>query len=177
MVGAGDQIKQYLVIDLGTYIQYPQEDVRRMLTHEMAHVILNDSTAGAKATAIPRWLHEGLAQSVTGEGHEAVQKMFAYWKGADGQLSDVGLCDLDGAVDEFAHGPDNAYCYPEYYLAVQRLRQLGGPHTLPILLKGLREGMSINDLIERLAGLDAAAFQAAVQRYASDIFSGRRKIP
>jgi hypothetical protein len=148
-----------------------------MVRHEMAHVILNDATAGGSFATIPRWFHEGLAQSVTSEGHEAVQRAFLYWRMSDGALSETGLCDLEGPIDEFAHGPDNGYCYPEYYLAVRRLRQMGGPQTLDKIIKGLGEGKKMSDLIQDVTGMDGDTFQSEVQRYAHDVFEGRKPIP
>jgi len=161
-------------MDLGTYLEHPQEDIQKMLHHEMAHVILNDAVSGKM---VPRWFHEGLAQSVTSEGHQTVQKAFAYWKWSDGRLSEVGLCDLNGAIDEFAHGPDNGYCYPEYYLAVQRFRQLGGPKALLLAIDDINAGRSFNEILPAVTGLDAATFQADVERYANEIFNNRRPIP
>ncbi|MBX7077631.1 MAG: hypothetical protein K1X88_00505 [Nannocystaceae bacterium] len=38
-------------------------DLERLLKHEMAHVILHRATGGA---ALPRWFHEGVAESMTG---------------------------------------------------------------------------------------------------------------
>jgi hypothetical protein len=38
-------------------------DLERLLKHEMAHVILHRATGGAE---LPRWFHEGMAESVTG---------------------------------------------------------------------------------------------------------------
>jgi hypothetical protein len=175
--GIGNHFRQSLVIDIGSYIEHRDENIQRMVRHEMAHVILNDATAGGSFASIPRWFHEGTAQSVTSEGHDAVQKAFAYWRLSDGALSEAGLCDLEGPIDEFAHGPDNGYCYPEYYLAVRRLRQLGGPHTLDKIIKGLGEGKKMNDLILEVTGMNSEAFQSDVQRYAHDVFAGRKPVP
>src|SRR5258708_3468266 len=98
--GQGDSLRQTLVVDIGCYMQNPHEDLDRLVTHEMAHVILQDVQAVPQAAPIPAWFNEGLAQSVTREGHQRVR--------ADREmLGDSGeslvLCDLDGPVDEFAH--------------------------------------------------------------------------
>lgn len=178
MRARGNEMNQRLVIDIGAYMQHPNEDLKRILTHEMAHVILNDAVIdGPQAAPIPAWFHEGLAQSVTSEGHEAVNTVFDYWRWSSGQLNQVGLCDLDGPVDAFAHGPDNRYCYPEYYLAVQRLRQLGGSDTLAQLIKGMHDGIKIQDLIPAVAHMDWPDFKQEIERYTRAVFDGTSPIP
>jgi hypothetical protein len=44
----------------------PPNDLRTVLHHELVHVLV-DQFAGDKGRLVPRWLHEGLAQSLSGE--------------------------------------------------------------------------------------------------------------
>lgn len=173
-IGAGEDLHFRLVIDIGSYIEHPDEDLSVILTHEMAHAVLHDVEAGPHAAAIPPWFDEGMARSVTREGRERVLQDI--WS-LDESGQSLLLCDLDGPVDEFAHGPFNASCYPEYYLAVQRLKQLGGAQSLPKLITGLREGKNMTDLIPAVTRMDWLAFKDDVARYANAIFAGSKPIP
>src|SRR5439155_22336992 len=133
-----------------------------------------DVQASPGAAAIPAWFNEGLAQSVTTEGRQRVE-------GDINALEDSGesllLCDLDGPVDEFAHGPYNASCYPEYYLAVQRLKQRGGTRVLSKILQGLQHGTKLPELLPSLTGMDWPVFEKDVENYTRDVFSGVQSIP
>jgi hypothetical protein len=173
-VGRGDQFHQFLVIDIECYLQNPHEDLQMVIRHEMAHVIVMDLETGPKSLPIPAWFNEGLAQSVTAEGRKRVQAEIV-------EASRSGeppiLCDLDGSVDEFAHGPFNAKCYAQYYLTVQHLRQIGGPQTVPKFLIALLEGRSVNDLMPWIAGVKWPAFEEDSEQYVEDVFSGSKPVP
>ena len=123
-IGRGDDLRQFLVLDIGNYIQNPHINYNLIVMHEMAHVIIGDVEAGPRALPVPAWFNEGYAQSVTTEGHWRVQEEIAEIH----RTGEPALeCDIDGPVDEFAHGPFNAKCYSEFYLSVQYLRQPGRP--------------------------------------------------
>ena len=129
---------------------------------------------GPQAAAIPPWFNEGLAQSSTPEGHDRARgdiQGLAY-----SGLEPV-LCDLDGPVDEFAHGPFNGKCYPEFYLAVQRLKQLGGYDLIPKVIRGLRNGTKLPDLMPSLIGKDWPAFKQDAEDYTSKVLAGLKPVP
>lgn len=44
----------------------PPDDLPTVLAHELTHILL-DQWAGPTAAGVPRWLHEGLAQSLSGD--------------------------------------------------------------------------------------------------------------
>jgi hypothetical protein len=174
--GFGSGLQQFLVIDIGCYMQHPDEDIDSILTHEMAHVILLDIESEASAAPIPPWFNEGLAQSVTSEGSKRVRTDIM-WRHRSG--APLLLCDLEGPVDEFGHGPFNLNggCYPEYYLAVQRLKQLGGPQTLPKVINGLRQGTKMPDIIASITGMDWPSFKKEVNQYSTAVFEGEKPVP
>jgi hypothetical protein len=59
---------------------------------------------------VPRWLNEGMAQSVTNEGRSRVSDL----AGSLGWKTSMLLpCELDAPEDTFAHGEGNYQCYPE----------------------------------------------------------------
>ena len=174
--GAGNDLRQVMVLDIGAYRQSPHENIEEIVTHEMGHVVLQDLETGPHAAPIPSWLNEGLAQSIDQEGKERLAGDVETLHRTGAPLV---LCRLDEPVDEFSHGPFNVNsgCYPEYYLAVQRLKQLGGPRTIPSLMAGLREGKTLEDQLRALAGMDWDAFQREVARYSADVFNGREPVP
>ena len=157
-------------------MQNAHEDVEIIITHEMAHVILHDFESVNGAARIPPWFDEGLAQSATREGHKRVQTDIWALHYTHAPLL---LCDLDGPVDEFANGPStlNSGCYPEYFLAVQRLRQLGGPHTFRTVITRLRDGEDMGQIVQLLTGLEWPAFKQEVEAYAGKVFSGSKPVP
>lgn len=170
----GSRLRQTLILDIGCYLQNPREKIDLILTHEMAHVLLADLAADPTAVPIPPWFNEGLAQSVTDEGQSRVRQDLI-----EVDLYGVSpvLCDLEGPVDEFAHGPFNARCYPEYYLAVQRLKQLGGPQTLAKVITGLQQGTKMPVLIESITGLTWPSFKKDADRYSREVLDGAKPIP
>ena len=172
--GSGNNLRQSLVIDIGAYVENPDEDLNLVITHEMAHVSLMDVIAGPQAAPIPPWFNEGLAQSVTREGRDRVKADIASLRQTDAHLL---LCDLDGPLDEFAHGPFNGGCYPEFYLAVRRLEQLGGPQTLRKAITGLRQGVKLPDLTPSLTGMDWSFFKREAEHYTDDVFAGLKPVP
>jgi hypothetical protein len=54
-------------------VRQPPNDLRTVVTHELAHVLL-DQSAGAAGPWLPRWLHEGLAQTLSGGPYLGVQE-------------------------------------------------------------------------------------------------------
>lgn len=174
--GFGDNFHQTLVLDIGAYMQNAHEDVEIIITHEMSHVILHDIESVNPGMRIPPWFDEGLAQSASAEGHKRVQSDI--W-GLHYTHAPLLLCDLDGPVDEFANGPStlNSGCYPEYFLAVQRLRQMGGPHTFRTVIERLRAGEGMHPIVQSLTGMDWPSYKKEVEDYAGKVFSGSKPIP
>jgi hypothetical protein len=90
-------------------------DLERLLKHEMAHVILHRATGGAE---LPRWFHEGVAESVTGgislsRAHTLAQAVFG-----------AGVPDLERLEAQFhgTDGPDAAVSYAAARDLVEFLR-------------------------------------------------------
>jgi hypothetical protein len=51
----------------------PPGDLRSVVDHELVHILLHEH-AGAAGGAVPRWLHEGLAQELSGGAWYGVQE-------------------------------------------------------------------------------------------------------
>ncbi len=90
-------------------------DLEQLLKHEMAHVILHRASGGAE---LPRWFHEGVAESVTGgislsRSQTLAQAVFG-----------PGVPDLDRLEAQFRgrDGPDAALAYAAARDLVEFLR-------------------------------------------------------
>src|ERR1019366_7837690 len=99
-VTSGDALRQTLIVDLAYHLQYPAENLDDLLYHEMAHAVLQDAVTGPGAAGIPQWFNEGLAQSITHEGHDRTAEDFKRYGHSDARAV---LCDLNGHVDSFYH--------------------------------------------------------------------------
>jgi len=167
-------LRQTLIVDLQNYVTNRGENLDNLLYHEMAHVVLQDAVTGPAAAGIPQWFNEGLAQSVTSEGHDRTAEDFKRYGHSDARAI---LCDLNGGVDTFYHGEYNFGCYTQFYLAVERLLALGGKETVANVIAGLHNGMPLPGLTGAVAGLSWPAFQQDVQQYTQDVFAGNKPIP
>ncbi len=90
-------------------------DLERLLKHEMAHVILHRATGGAE---LPRWFHEGMAESFTGGISLARAQTLA------GAVFGPGVPDLEKLEQHFrgSDGPDAAVAYAAARDLVEFLR-------------------------------------------------------
>jgi hypothetical protein len=140
----------------------------------MAHAVLQDAVTGPGAVGIPQWFNEGLAQSVTTEGHDRTAANFQRYGHSDAHAL---ICDLNGHIDTFFNGEYNFGCYTYFYLAVERLIQLGGKDTLVKVIMGLHNGTPLPVLVSQVTHLDWPAFQAEIERYTRDVFAGNVSIP
>ena len=173
-VTAGGALRQTLIVDLGYHLLYPAENLDDLLYHEMAHAVLQDAVTSPNAAGISQWFNEGLAQSITREGHDRTAEDFKRFGHSDARAIS---CDLNGHVDTFYHGEYNFGCYTYFYLTVQRLIQRGGKDTVVKMIAGLHDGRPLPDLIAQLTRLDWPAFQQDAEQYARDVFAGNAPIP
>jgi hypothetical protein len=173
-VAYGNELRQVMVIDLENHILYPNNNSDNLIYHEMAHAVIRDAVFNLGAAPIPTWFNEGLAQSVTPEGTQRTQEDFKRYGHSDARAV---LCDLNGQVDEFLHGEQNFGCYTYFYLSTKRLVQLGGKDSIPKIISGLHDGVSLPVIIHQLTGLDWPAFQHEAERYTLDVFAGNQPIP
>lgn len=59
-------------------LRAPPNDLRTVVTHELVHALL-DQWAGAAGPHVPRWLHEGLAQVLSGGPYLGVEDEDLLW--------------------------------------------------------------------------------------------------
>ncbi len=171
---SGSELRQQLVVDLTHHLMYPAENLDNLLYHEMAHAILQDAVTTSVEAGIPQWLNEGLAQSVTTEGHERTEEDFKRYGHTDAHAV---ICDLNGNVDVFYHGEYNFGCYTYFYLAVNRLMARGGKDAVAKVVNALHNGKPLPEVMGRVTGMDWPTFQRDVEQYARDVFAGKEAIP
>lgn len=167
-------LRQELVIDLSHHLLYPNENFENVLYHEMAHAILQDAVTGPASAGIPQWFNEGLAQSVTTEGHDRTAEDFKRYGHTDAHAV---ICDLNGNVDTFYHGEFNFGCYTYFYLTVERLIAKSGKDGLASIISGLHNGDPLPLVIGRTTRMDWDTFQSDAKEYARDVFNGKEAIP
>lgn len=128
------------------------ETLHQTAIHELAHVLI----ARKAGSSVPRWLNEGLALMLSGEGagKPLMPLSRALWSGTVMPLSEVEQ------VDAFAH-PKAELAYLESYHAVEFLVNQHGWETLRRVLTAMRQGLSWEDALYRETALDQAGFEAA----------------
>jgi hypothetical protein len=119
--------------------------------HELAHLLI----AVKAGTAVPRWLTEGLALMLSGEGpgKPLLPISRALWASKLLSLEDVEN------VDSYSHN-EAELAYVESYNAVEFLIKCYGWETLRRILGDMGAGHSWNDALSAQTGLDQAGFEA-----------------
>ncbi|GEM_PF-3276246 len=123
-------------------------DFEKRLLHEMVHASMRLSLGDDKYKRCPRWLREGIALAVAGQGPSRVRYEFSITLDAGALLQ---------GLDEI-HGPKD---YAEDFLAVDFLLRRGGDRALPRLLRLLREGVPPPRAVERTARVDPGRFETS----------------
>jgi hypothetical protein len=121
-------------------------------THEMAHLLI----AKKAGIAVPRWLNEGLALFLSGEGpgKPLLPLSRAIWSGKLISLDEVEQ------VDAFSHS-NAELAYVESYNAVEFLVKQYGWEALRRILSDMGAQHSWNEALFRETELDQAGFEAA----------------
>jgi hypothetical protein len=119
-------------------------DPRMVLRHELVHVVVSQ-VLGAYRSQLPRWFEEGLAEHVSGKGHQRVRQRLAR-SPADPLASLVRLRTLDDGGKAALRGR-----YHVAYLAVRALLERAGAEALPRLVKKLSGGASFWSALGELA--------------------------
>jgi hypothetical protein len=123
----------------------------RTALHEMVHLLLGYQTN----SQIPRWIGEGLAMSLSGEGAEKSKLPIAraLWSGKLIPLDDIDR------VDSFTS--DRAeLAYLQSMQAVEFLTLQYGWEALSKILTDVKKGISWNDALSSETGVDQAGFEA-----------------
>jgi len=158
-LGQDDQgFAQELVVNV-TASKNAGMDFDRIFYHEMTHAVLNDAVGGNAALRIPRWVQEGLAQWVSGEGPGRVAEAGQTVRRSQ---ASVLLADLDG--------PAYGRSYPQYYLAIQYIYDRHSVNSVEALVRNLIAGQSLTQALEDATGLGTQRFLDNVRDYSLDKF-------
>lgn len=149
---------QELVVNV-TLMASAGDEFDQVFTHEMTHAVLNDAVGGDAAQRIPPWVQEGLAQWVSGEGMDRVKRAAGQYRKS---RVVAGLaCDLEG--------PYTAHAYPQYFLAIDALRDRHSVNAIEALVRLLIQGKSIREAVEDSTGTSWEQFQKDVQEHSAKI--------
>jgi hypothetical protein len=150
--------EQQLVVNISELIAHPM-DFDTVFYHEMTHAVLNDAAGGEATLKIPRWLQEGLAQYVSGEGDNRVE------------LAAVSLHKSQAERLVFPlEGPTYGNAYPQYYLAIKYLVEKHSVNAVQGLVREIIEGKSTQDAIRDLTGLTWEQYTRNVAHYSLSTF-------
>lgn len=79
----------------------PPDDLRTVLAHELTHVLI-DQFAGPVANRVPRWLHEGLAQCLSGDTYLQAKEVDIVMPARFGRLESLSHLSADFPKDDYA---------------------------------------------------------------------------
>jgi hypothetical protein len=150
--------EQELVVNLTEMIAHPI-DFDTVFYHEMTHAVLNDAVGGEATLKIPRWLQEGLAVYVSGEGDNRVELAAVSLRRSQ---ADRLVFPLEG----------NAYgnAYPQYYLAIKYLLEKHSVNAVQGLVRNLIQGQSTAEAIQDTTGLTWDEYKRNVAQYSLRTF-------
>jgi tetratricopeptide (TPR) repeat protein len=138
------------------------ETVERLVVHEYTHAVIHLWSRGRA----PTWIHEGMAQSLSGETPDAAAFRMA---SAGAPLIPLNL--LEGA---FIRLPEiqAKLAYSESLLAVQFIKQTYGDYAVRVLIEALADGKSMDQALQNATYLNYEQFNKkffewAVQNYES----------
>lgn len=128
-----------------------KQDLNHVLTHELAHLIINDAAGGRM---VPRWFHEGVAEILG--GNLGIQgKLYLMVRSAQNDL-----LTFDDIEDVFASGQvDATLAYDQSMLAVQQLTADYGEDTVRNILARMTQGDSFDDAFAATTGASVAGFE------------------
>ena len=163
----------------GIYMQVDASasEVRRLLTHEYVHLVLDEDT---DSTRLPAWLEEGLAEYTeyllgleTGRRDLSRRQMYVSADQARLALSSGRFLSLSSIESRSAW---NAQAdkelirlqYAEAHMAVRYLSEELGPRTSVDVARDIGAGASLSDAVAKATGVSYADFQDAFAAWLGD---------
>ena len=154
-----------VVIQLATeFIMNESFDLRTEVIHEMVHAVMCERMGQKTYATVPKWLREGLALWVAGQGERRIdrivrQRMFA--ADSSWMMPGLGRCGHDASR------------YAEDYLAVAMLADEVGDHAVVDLVARLVSGESAFDALAAVTGIDWLTYRMRARRHAFDAVEDR----
>jgi hypothetical protein len=151
-VNSSSGLQQEMVVNLSVCAQNPR-DFDVIFYHEMTHAVMLDAMGPEQALALPRWVHEGLATYVSGEGKERVHEVAQHFhKSTVGRI--VHDIDEPGVVD-----------YIHAYLAFQYLKEKYSVNALQGFVRDVIQGKTAPAAFEDMTGVPYDRFRHDLQEY------------
>lgn len=130
--------------------------LRPVLVHEFVHELL-DQACGRNGRRIPRWFHEGLAQTLAGDTYLGASEEMIVWRAATDQL--LPFFELE---DRFPEGQRAlAVAYAQSYSFVSWLVRTRGAEEVLAIARAVDEETSLDSAMVRTTGKSTAALHAA----------------
>jgi len=125
---------------------YPDRNLRALVRHEVAHILVWEAAGGRH---VPRWLNEGIATVAAREW--GLEDRARYAAAVLGR-SPRSTRQLDAAFRGSASEARRAYALSSAF--VRHLRTEYGSSTPAEILRGIRQGLAIDDAFQRAVGRD-----------------------
>jgi hypothetical protein len=129
----------------------PIRELGSTSVHELVHLLLESEM---KEVLLPRWLDEGLAVTLSGEGANLSRSMLS-WSILSGRL--LSLMDIEHVLGMSSQ--DARLAYLESLLAVDDLRLIKGWEGVQGLLSQLKSTGDFDSAMVRVYGMDEASFE------------------
>ena len=127
-----------------------------VLVHEFVHELL-DQMCGRNGRRIPRWFHEGLAQTLAGDTYLGASEEMIVWRAATDQL--LPFFELE---DRFPEGQRAlAVAYAQSYSFVSWLVRSRGADEVLAIARAVDNETSLDTAMVRATGKSTAALHAA----------------
>lgn len=146
---------------------YGQRDLGAVLAHELAHLTVSGALPGG-GSELPRWLREGLAAAVSGEGEWRDQ--WHVWTSSLASSSRP-FSELEAAFDR--GGASRSMAYAGSLAAVRFLRRAYGAEFPSRLIGALRQGREFHSAFRSATGV---TLQVAAASWKKELGRPRRWI-
>lgn len=134
--------------------------LRTVVMHELAHEML-DQACGTHGSRIPRWFHEGLAQTLAGDTYLGASEEMIVWRAATGQLTP--FYELE---DRFPSGQlALSIAYAQSYSFVTWLARGYGIEALLGMARSVDEDTTLDHAMVRATGKPTEALHDGWKRH------------
>jgi len=134
-------------------------DLAQGMTHELTHALMRATCPGYPA--MPKWLREGMALYIAGQGPDRLALLLSLppHTATPGKM-------LDGLEPLPSSPKHNFYDYPEDYLAMCYLEEVGGKGAVQRLQAELQKGTPWVKAVSAVSGQSWLKFQTGARAYA-----------
>ncbi len=128
--------------------------VRTVVTHEVVHLLLHQ-LAGEWGAGVPRWFHEGMAQTLAGDGYLGAREQDIVWRASTRRL--LWFSDL---IEDFPHHPlELQLAYAQSYSYVAWLVGQFGLEAMLDVVRAMGPETTFAQGLVRVTGLPTVVLQ------------------